>query len=245
MQGFFNACMSDLYDSSVPWASDVLEITSRSGWTTKVYKPLIRHRWPFYAEDPVAALDQLQKLPASTIACTLKHLYAHTPLPRGMLASLKSCRIVESPESQHPRDMAAFLADKASTDFSLLSRDCDDPVRLHRFMLAVRSGFFRRRFREDSALTELRDPDMCHEAVEMFARYLYTGKVVLGDIVAAVDLFGAGAKYELSDPEEIDFLALKAIQASLSPQTAGEVLARATERRLTLVIDFVLKYFPL
>jgi hypothetical protein len=219
----------------------MIEIRARSGWSTKVYEPLIRHRWPFYAREPAAALAKLQLLPPNTIQAILEHLYANTPVARTNLPAFKSCKIVDSIpfESTYQRDMTAFLNDAATADFSLLPRDSDQPIRVHRFMLHARCDFFRRQFAANPALEQFRDPNMGRSALLMFAGYLYTGRIEFLDVVAYVDLFGAGANYQLRDVEEVDFLASLALRKYLSPQNVTEVRARASERGIQKVIDII------
>jgi hypothetical protein len=219
----------------------MIEVRARSGWSTKVYEPLIRHRWPFYARDPTGALAKLQLLPPKTIQAILEHLYANTPVARTNLPAFKNCKIVDSIpfESTYHRDMTAFLNDTSSSDFTLLPRDSDSGVPVHRFMLFARCDFFRKQFAANPALSQFRDPNMSRPALLMFAGYLYTGRLEFVDVVSYVDVFGAGVNYQLRDVEEIDFLATTALKKYLSPQNAAEVRARAVERGLQKVIDLV------
>jgi hypothetical protein len=232
--------------SARPWAAQMIEVRARSGWSTKVYEPLIRHRWPFYARDPSGAIAKLQLLPPNTIQAILEHLYANTPVARTNLPAFKNCKVVDSIpfESTYHRDMTAFLNDASTSDFTILPRDSEQGVPVHRFMLSARSEFFRRQFEANPGLAEFRDPNMGRAALLMFAGYLYTGKLEFLDAVAYVDLFGAGVNYKLRDVEEIDFLALSAIAKYLSPQNALEIRARATERGITKVLDLVNEHFP-
>jgi len=82
--------------SSFPWASQMVPITSRSGWSTRVYEPLIRHRWNFYSREPAQALAKLQQLPPNTIQAILEHLYANAPVARANLSAFNARRIVDS-----------------------------------------------------------------------------------------------------------------------------------------------------
>lgn len=224
----------------------MIEVRARSGWSTRVYEPLIKHRWAFYARDPAAALQKLGQLPPNTIQAILEHLYANTPVARTNLPAFKACKVVESIpfESTYHRDMMHLLEDESTCDFSLLPRDSEDRVNVHRFMLFARSGFFRQQFEQNPALFQFRDPNMSRTALAMFTTYLYTGKLEPLDAVAFVDLFGAGRNYQLRDPEEIDFLALSALQKLISPQNAVEVKARAVERNIPEVINLVMEHFP-
>lgn len=223
----------------------MIEVRARSGWFTKVYEPLIRHRWPFYARDPAGALSKLQVLPPATIQAILEHLYANTPVARTNLPAFKACKIVDSIpfESTYHRDMTAFLQDEASSDFVLYPRDGDRGVPVHRFMLFARSAFFRGQFEANPAIAQFRDPNMNFTALQMFTGYLYTGKLDPLDAVSIVDLFGAGTNYKLRDVEEIDFLAKSALGKLLGPQIAAEVRARAEERGIQAVIDLVNEHF--
>ena len=232
--------------SSSPWASQMIQITSRSGWSTKVYEPLIRHRWAFYNRDPSQALAKLQQLPPNTIQAILEHLYANTPVARTNLPAFKACKIVDSIpfESTYHRDMTNLLQDERTCDFSLLPRDSEDRVNVHRFMLFARSGFFRQQFEQNPAMFQFRDPNMSRTALQMFAGYLYTGRLEPIDAVAFVDLFGAGENYQLRDKEEIDFLAMNALTKMLNPQNAVEVRARAEQRGIQKVIEVVNEHFP-
>ena len=232
--------------SSSPWASQMIQITSRSGWSTKVYEPLIRHRWAFYNRDPSQALAKLQQLPPNTIQAILEHLYANTPVARTNLPAFKACKIVDSIpfESTYHRDMTNLLQDERTCDFSLLPRDSEDRVNVHRFMLFARSGFFRQQFEQNPAMFQFRDPNMCRTALQMFAGYLYTGRLEPLDAVAFVDLFGAGENYQLRDKEEIDFLAMNALSKMLTPQNAVAVKARAEQRGIQKVIELVNEHFP-
>jgi hypothetical protein len=229
-----------------PWASQMVEVRARSGWATAVYEPLIRHRWPLYARDPPGALDKLHHLPPSTIQAILEHLYADTPIARTNLPAFKNCKIVEAIPfaSTYLRDMGAFLGDAATADFALLPRDGGPAVRAHRFMLQARSHFFRAQFAAQPALAELRDPDMGRPALAVFAAYLYTGRLEPAGAAACVDLFGAGERYAMRDPGEIDFLAFRALARVLTPADAPAVRARAAERGLQKVLDLVDGRFP-
>lgn len=224
----------------------MVEITSRSGWSTKVYEPLIRHRWAFYARDPAAALSQLQKLPPNTIQSILEHLYANTPVARTNLPAFKACRIVDSIpfESTYHRDMIGLLQDEKSCDFSLLPRDSEDRVHVHMFMLFARSNFFRQQFQTNPSMFQFRDPNMNRTALQMFSIYLYTGRIDPIDAVALVDLFGAGENYQLRDKEEIDFLAMSALSKMLNPQNAPLVRERAQQRGVQAVISMINEQFP-
>lgn len=232
--------------ASSPWAAQMIEIKSRSGWAAYVYEPLIKNRWPFYAHDPKTALQKLQQLPPTTIQAILEYLYANTPIARTNLPAFKACKIVESIpfESTFYRDMMHFLHDEASTDFALLPRDSDDGVNVHRFMLSTRSAFFKTQFASNPSLFQYRDPQMSRTALNIFAIYLYTGKLEPEDPVALVDLFDAGKNYQLRDQDEIDFLAMKALQQLISPINAPEIKARAQERNLEKVVNFVMQTFP-
>lgn len=231
---------------SFPWASQMIEVRSRSGWSTKVYEPLIRHRWAFYARDSSQALQKLQQLPPNTIQAILEHLYANTPVARTNLPAFKACKIVDSIpfESTYHRDMSALLEDESTCDFALLPRDSNDRVNVHRFMLFARSGFFRTKFQENPTLFQFQDPNMSRSALQMFAGYLYTGRLDPIDPVALVDLFGAGGNYQLRDAEEIDFLAMNALSKLLSPQNAVEIKSRAEQRNLPDVVNMVQEHFP-
>jgi hypothetical protein len=228
------------------WSSHLIEVHARSGWSMKVYEPLIRHRWPFYARDPAGALAKLQMHAPKTIQAILEHLYANTPVARTNLPAFKACKIVDSIpfESTYHRDMTAFLNDASTSDFALLPRDSDQPVNVHRFMLSARSGFFKAKFSSNPDLTEFRDPNMGQSALLMFAGYLYTGRLELLDTVAYVDVIGAGANYQLRDVEEIDFLAISGLRKYLSPQNVADVRARAAERGVTKIVDLVNELFP-
>jgi hypothetical protein len=140
--------------------------------------------------------------------------------------------------------MTALLMDESTSDFSLLPRDSDDRVNVHRFMLFARSNFFRQQFEAKPTMFQFRDPNMSRVALQMFAGYLYTGRLEPLDAVGFVDLFGAGENYQLRDKEEIDFLATNALAKLLSPQNAMEVRARAEQRGLTAVINLVNEHFP-
>jgi hypothetical protein len=69
--------------------------------------------------------------------------------------------------------------------------------------------------------------------------YLSTGKLEFIDIVAYVDLFGAGVNYQLMDTERIEILATTALRKYLSSQKSREVRARAVERGNQKVIELV------
>jgi hypothetical protein len=224
----------------------MINVRSRSGWSTKVYEPLIRHRWGFYARDSQQALSKLQQLPPNTIQAILEHLYANTPVARTNLPAFKACKIVDSIpfESTYHRDMTALLMDESSADFDMLPRDSDDRVNVHRFMLFARSNFFRQQFEAKPTMFQFRDPNMSRVALQMFAGYLYTGRLEPLDAVGFVDLFGAGENYQLRDKEEIDFLAMNALGKLLSPHNAAEVRARAEQRGLAAVINLVNEHFP-
>ncbi|EAY22433.1 hypothetical protein TVAG_379120 [Trichomonas vaginalis G3] len=232
---------------SFPWASQMIEIKARNGqWSVHVYEPLIKHRWQFYAREKAQALQKLQMLPHNTIQAILEHLYANTPVARTNLPAFKTCKVVDSIpfESTYHRDMMQLLDDESSWDFALIPRDSEDRVNVHRFMLYARSGFFRSQFETNSTMLQFRDPNMCKAALEMFAGYIYTGRLDPTDAVALVDLFGAGKNYQLRDPLEIDFLAMNNLQKLLTPQNAAEVKARAEERKLQEVINLVQDYYP-
>lgn len=232
---------------SFPWASQMIEIKARNGqWSVHVYEPLIRHRWAFYARDRTQALQKLQLLPPTTIQAILEHLYANTPVARTNLPAFKSCKVVDSIpfESTYHRDMMQLLEDESSWDFALLPRDSEDRVNCHRFMLYARSGYFRSVFESQPTMLQFRDPNMSKTALEMFAAYLYTGRLDPSDAVALVDLFGAGRNYQLRDKEEIDFLAMSSLKKLLTPQNAAEVKARAEERNLPEVVALVQENFP-
>ncbi|OHS93358.1 hypothetical protein TRFO_40353 [Tritrichomonas foetus] len=231
---------------SFPWASQMIEVRSRSGWSTKVYEPLIRHRWAFYARDQNQALQKLQQLPPNTIQAILEHLYANTPVARTNLPAFKACKIVDSIpfESTYHRDMTSLLEDESSSDFSLLPRDSNDRVNVHRFMLFARSGFFRQQFKANPTMFQFQDPNMSKVALQMFAGYLYTGRLEPLDAVGFVELFQAGKNYQLRDPDEIDFLAMNALSKLLSPQNAVEIKARAEQRQLQEVVNLVQEHFP-
>ena len=232
--------------ASCPWASQMIEIKSRSGWVAQVYEPLIRNRWPFYAQEPNLALQKLQQLPPNTIQAILGYLYANTPIAKTNLPAFKACKILDSIpfESTFYSDMLHFLGDESSSDFSLLPRDSDQPVRVHRFMLSTRSAFFKAQFATNPSLVQFRDSNMSHTALTVFSIYLYTAKLEPQDPVSLVDLFGAGKTYQLRDQEEIDFLAMRALHQLISPQNAPEIKARAQERNLENVINFVNQTFP-
>jgi hypothetical protein len=235
-----------IFMTARPWASQMIEIRARSGWSTKVYEPLIRHRWPFYAQNPSGALSKLQLLPPNTIQAILEHLYANTPVARTNLPAFKNCKIVDSIpfESTYHRDMTAFLNDTSTSDFTLLPRDSEQGVSVHRFMLWARSDFFRKQFEANPGLSEFRDPNMGRPALLMFTGYLYTGKLEFLDAVGYVDLIGAGMNYKLRDVEEVDFLAMTALGKYLSPQNAGDVRTRAIERGIQKVLDLLNEQFP-
>lgn len=229
-----------------PWASQMIEVRSRSGWSTKVYEPLIRHRWAFYARDPTEAMKKLQQLPPNTIQAILEHLYANTPVARTNLPAFKACKIVDSIpfESTYHRDMTSLLEDEATSDFSLIPRDSSDRVSVHRFMLFARSGFFRKQFQDNPTMFQFQDPNMSKVALQMFAGYLYTGRLDPIDPVGFVDLIQAGKNYQLRDPEEIDFLAMNALAKFLSPQNHVEIKTRAEQRNLPEVVALVQEHFP-
>jgi hypothetical protein len=217
----------------------MIEVRARDGWSTKVYEPLIRHRWALYAQDPSAALAKLQFLPAPTLQAILEHLYANTPVVRTNLPVFKSCKIVESIqfESTYVRDLTALLRDASTADFTFLPRQGDDGIRLHRFILTLRSGFFRKLFQTSPNVVEFRDSNMGRPALTMFAGYVYTGQLDPIDPAALADLFGAGATYEMRDVGEMDFLAKAAIADSVDGQNAAAVQQRAAELGIQTVTD--------
>jgi hypothetical protein len=216
----------------------MIEVRARSGSSIKVYEPLLRHRWSLYANDPTTALSKLQLLPPNTVQAILEHLYANMPVSRTNLPAFKACRIIDSIPftSTYHRDMTALLHDESTSDFLFLPRDGDGGVHVHRFLLALRSGFFRAQFGVDRAASLFRDPNMGQTALQMFTAYLYTGLLEAADPVALVDLFGAGADYQMRDVEEIDFLAMMALKRLLTHENAAAVRARAEERGIQAVI---------
>lgn len=232
--------------SPFPWASQMITVTARSGWSMKAYEPLIRHRWGFYNREPAQALSKLQQLPPNTIQAILEHLYANTPVARTNLPAFKSCKIVDAIpfESTFHRDMTNLLNDEATCDFSLLARDSEERVPVHRFILCARSNFFREQFQATPAMFQFRDPNMSRVALQMFVGYLYTGRLDPTDTVAFVDLFGAGENYQLRDREEIDFLAMSGLSKYINPHVAADVRARAEQRKLPQVTSFVNEQFP-
>ena len=193
-----------------------------------------------------ATAGHFTQLPPNTIQAILEHLYANTPVARTNLPAFKACKIVDSIpfESTYHRDMTALLEDESTSDFSLLPRDSNDRVNVHRFMLFARSGYFRQQFQSNPTLFQFQDPNMSKVALQMFAGYLYTGRLEPLDPIAMVDLFQAGSNYQLRDPEEIDFLAMNALSKLLSPQNAVEIKARAEQRGLTEVVELVQEHFP-
>ena len=224
----------------------MIEIKARSGWSTKVYEPLITHRWAFYAHDPAAALQKLCQLPQKTIQSILEHLYANTPVARTNLAAFKLCKVVESIpfESTYHRDMLELLNDNTTCDFSLLGRDSNEPVTVHSFMLSARSAMFRQLFSNTPEMMQYQDQNMCRNALVMFTTYLYTGRLDPIDEVALIDLYGAGRFYGLRDPEEIDYLATSALEKILSQQNAPAALQRAQQRELPEVIELIKRKYP-
>ncbi|OHT08285.1 hypothetical protein TRFO_04889 [Tritrichomonas foetus] len=229
-----------------PWEDQLVEIKSRVGWSIKAFTPLLQHRWKLFARKRQTALQKLYNLPPNTISAILEHLYANCPIARTNLPAFKNCSIVSDLpfQSTYRQDILNLLHDTETCDFSLLANDSDEPVRVHRFILYARCGFFRRNISENPNFLEYRDQNMSKNALPMFAEYLYTGELEVTDPVAAIDLVGSGKTYEFRDQDEIDFLAMNAITKQLTEENAAPIRKRAVEKNMTNLVTQIDAAFP-
>lgn len=226
-------------NETFPWESQLIEIKSRVGWSIKAYAPLLQHRWKLFARRRENALKKLFNLPPNTISAILEHLYANSPIARTNLPAFKGCLIDTdaSLSSSYHQDIMNLLNDKDCSDFSFFPNDSDEPMRLHRFVLYARSGFFRKQISSDSNFVEFHDKNISVKALPMFAEYLYTGELTITDPVAAIDLYGSGKFFEFRDQEEIDYLAMTEILKLANSENIAELKAKAEAKGFSKLLD--------
>ncbi|KAH0786819.1 BTB/POZ domain containing protein [Histomonas meleagridis] len=224
-----------------PWESQLVEVKSRHGWSTKVYAPLLCHRWKLFARKPKVALRALYQLPPNTIRAILEHLYANTPVSRMNLPAFKACKIINKIpfESTYHQDILDLLHNKATTDFRIIPSDSKEPLCVHRFILYARSNFFRKLFTTQKDVDSFQEEKMGKDALDIFSEYLYTGQLEFKNPVAAIELIGSGKYYEFRDPNEIDFLVMNSLQSSLNEENAPHVKAKAIQLGLENVTALV------
>lgn len=222
-----------------PWESQLVEIKSRVGWSIKAYAPLLQHRWKLFARKRQTALEKLYNLPPNTITAILEHIYANCPIARTNLPAFKNCSVVSDLPfaSTYHQDIMNLLHDTETCDFSFFPNDSEEPLRVHRFILYARSGFFKRQISADSNFVEHHDKNIGAKALQMLAEYIYTGELEVTDPVAAIDLFGAGKFYECRDPNEIDFLVTNAVLKLITDENSAAIKQKAQEKGLNNLIS--------
>lgn len=221
-----------------PWESQLVEIKSRVGWSIKAYAPLLQHRWKLFARKRQAAIDKLYNLPPNTITAILEHIYANCPIARTNYPAFKTCSIVSDLpfQSTYHQDIMNLLHDTETCDFSFYPNDSDEPLRMHRFILYARCGFFKKQISNDQNFVEHHDKNIGSKALPMLAEYIYTGELEVTDPVAAIDLFGAGKFFECRDQSEIDFLVLNAIMKQISDENAPAIKQKALEKGINNLV---------
>lgn len=221
---------------SRPDKADVI-IESTDGKKFALHSPLLQIRWPSYNENRNLAISKLSGLNSQQITEVMEYLYG------GLQWSDKYNSVfiqlnIKSPLSpnQYKADMKRLYNSDVGTNFII---NCHNTLfHTHRFMLAIRSGFFSALL--NSGLSEAQS-GLLHDCfapsatnMQNFIEYLYTGDTNCRHLDDNFQLLKLCECYELYsgyDGEVEEFIVSNIIRNHISQINEAKSIARAIKNQ--------------
>ena len=250
--------MEHLFQTSIHWPEgSVMRINTVDGHEMTLHVPILKHRWPLFAENREAALEIAQSLTKEQLQAILLFTYSDLPAKRSMEAIFQQCQLKHPQSLQNStfvEDMRQLMGDHETADFKLVS--CDGEfVHAHRVILAARSRYFRALLLSGSRETvhgEWRHArPLSLRTLQFFIEYVYTGQIYEPSTIELIPLAWLVKYLRLSGDREVENIILSALSRELNRSTEpeGQALEKydrlykaAQEWGAKCVIDVIDKY---
>lgn len=252
--------MDQLFQTGIHWPErSAMRVTTADGHDMTLHIPILKHRWPLFAENRELALEIARSLTKEQLQSVLLFTYSDLPAKRSMEGIFDLCQL------KHPQclqnstfvdDMRRLMHDTESADFKLIA--CDgQAVFAHRVILAARSRYFRALFLTGSQETIRGEwshvRPLSFRTLQFFIEYVYTGQISEPATIELIPLAWVVKylKFELSSDREVENIIVSAFSRELnrpsdptdqSAEKYDRLYKAALEWGVKCVMDVIDKY---
>lgn len=241
--------MEDLFHKSIDWPekSSIL-VNTVDGNTMRLHVPILKHRWPLFAENPEKAISLAQSLTKEQLKAVLLYIYSDLPAKRAMAAIFEEFQLSHPQSLQQSTfvdDMRNLMHDEESSDFILVATDGTE-IPVHRCILAARSKYFYSMFITKSIEAVSGrwkfDSVISPETLQFFVEYVYTGQISVPVTMHIIPLCNIAKYLRLSGDKEVENIVVSALTLELNDETQEQLFEIAKKWDAKCVMDVIEKY---
>ena len=241
--------MEELFKESIDWPEkSAIRVDTIDGSTMALQVPILKHRWPLFAENPDQALSLVQSLTKDQLKAVLLYAYSDLPAKRAMADIFEKCQLSHPQSLQQSTfvdDMRNLMRDADSSDFLLNAAD-GTQIPVHRCILAARSKYFRSMFLTESIEAVSGswscDRKISSETLQFFVEYVYTGQISTPVTMHIIPLCWIAKYLRLSGDKEVENIVVSALTLELNDETQEQLFLIAQEWDAKCVMDVIEKY---
>lgn len=242
--------MDVLFQSRVEWPpQSALTIETSDGNQMTLQIPILKFRWPLFAQNQEAALEIARKLTQEQLKSILLYTYSDLPAKRAMSEVFNLCQLSHPQSLQQStfvEDMRKLMHDTESADFQLIAAEPNGIVPVHRAILAARSKYFRALFLSGSNET-ISNKWSCTRPIpkatlEFFVEYVYTGQISSPQTMDLLPLIWLVRYLRLSGEKEVENIIISSLSRDLNEHTHQAIFEAAKEWDAKCVMDVIDKY---
>ncbi|KAK8848139.1 hypothetical protein M9Y10_019195 [Tritrichomonas musculus] len=241
--------MEALFRETVNWPEkSAIRVNTIDGSSMALQVPILKHRWPLFAENQELALSLARSLTKDQLKAVLLYTYSDLPAKRAMADIFEKCQLSHPQSLQQSTfvdDMRNLMHDTESSDFLLVASD-GTQIPVHRCILAARSKYFRSMFITES-LEVINSSWSCHrsitpETLQFFVEYIYTGQISIPQTIHIIPLCWIAKYLGLSGDKEVENIVVSALTLELTDETQEQLFNIAKEWNAKCVMDVIEKY---
>lgn len=195
--------------------------SSSDGSQFALHAVMLRLRWPLFKRSREDAISRIARCENADIISVLEYLYAGSPVHENMRSVMKVLDLTfptGDTTVSYRNAMAELLKSRADANFTIECKG--QKIRVHRFVLAIRSDFFAGMFASEmnesqTGIHRDRYADGA-DAMSAFVEFLYTGDGQfrsLSDLYALVHLCKSYDVHEGYDGETAEFVAARVLHS--------------------------------
>ena len=203
--------LGNIFKESIHWPEkSVIRVNTIDGSTMALQVPILKHRWPLFAENSEVALGLAQSLTKDQLKAVLLYAYSDLPAKRAMADIFEKCQLSHPQSLQQSTfvdDMRNLMHDEESSDFVLVAAD-GAQIPVHRCILAARSKYFRSLLLSGS-MEAVSGSWRCGrpispETLKFFVEYVYTGQISVPVTKHIIPLCYIAKYLRLSGDKEVE-----------------------------------------
>ncbi|OHS99666.1 BTB/POZ domain containing protein [Tritrichomonas foetus] len=241
--------MEELFQEYINWPPEsAIKIETIDKMTMTLQVPILKHRWPLFAESKEKALDIARCLTQEQLKAILLYAYSDLPAKRALTSTFQMCNLSHPQSLQQSTfvdDMRNLMRDRDSADFQLIAFD-GTVVYVHRCILAARSKYFRSLFITESLEAKNGSwksfKDISPETLQFFVEYVYTGQIANPSTNYIIPLCWLVKYLRLTGEKEVENIIVSALTRELTDDTQEALFEIAKEWEAKCVIDVIEKY---